>query len=212
MTTLEIETQANRGDVARDMSIATILRYQVIPEFLEDVKYCAWRKKWATVTTAAGTRSYALATDIAELREVHRVGYGEMEYIGADAAKVFAAESATDNEEPTGYYLGRDGVTPAAFTVLYLNGPADAVHTLRYNYLYRIPFTDTTTAVDLKLYIPEQFHWGLVEGLKKEIYEDRFGLSDPRAMKAAQQFEAWKARALANTEVAKHGAYVVSAR
>jgi hypothetical protein len=213
MTTFDIESAANRGDVARDMNVGLILRAQVIPEFLEDVKACAWRKKWATVTTEAGVRDYALASDLAELREVKRVGYGDLEYIGEDAAKVFAAEEATENGAPTAYYLGRDAdATVGHFRHLYLDYPADAAYTLRYNYYYLIPYSDTVTPIDLGAWIPEQYHWALIEGLKREIYEERFGLSDARSMKAAEMFSQWKSRALANAEVAKHGKYVVDVR
>lgn len=213
MTTVDIETNANRGQVARDMNVGAVLRYQIIPEFLQDVKYCAWRKKWATITTVVGTRGYALAADFAEMREVQIVGYDELEYIGQDSQKVFAAEATTHSARPQGYYLGRDsGATVGAFKHLFFDALPDAVYTVRYCYLYKIPFADDVNAVDLEAWIPAEFHWALVEGLKREIYEDRFGLGDPRAAKAAEQFESWKARAQANTEVAKHGAHYVDIR
>ena len=213
MTTFEIESMANRGDVARDMNLGSVLRYQVIPEFLEDVKACAWRKKWATVTTVVGQRGYALAADMGELREVHRVGHGPLEYIGEDAEKVFAAEEADGEAGPTGYYLGRDpNAVDGRFRHLWLDAPADGAYTLRYAYYYVIPFADGVTPVDLAGWIPEQLHWALVEGLKREIYEDRFGLNDPRTMKAVSAFGDWKSRALANPEAAKHGRYVVDVR
>lgn len=211
MTTAQIETHANRGDVARDFDLGSVLRYQVIPEFLQDVKVCSWRKRYATVTTAAAGRHYVLASDFAEMREVTRDGYGDLEYIGEDDQKVLAAENSTTNAKPTAYYIGRNpAVSGSGSTHLFLSAPADGVYTIRYGYLYRIVFTDTTTSVDLKQYIPEEYHWGLVDGLKREIYEDRFGLNDPRALKAASNFDAWKQRALNSPEIANHGRYVVT--
>lgn len=213
MTTADIETIANKGTVARDLNVGQVLRRQIVPEFLLDVKACGWRKKWATISTVAGTQNYALASDFGEMREVQIVGYEPLEYIGEDAEKVFAAKAATARARPTGYYLGRDpGSTGAAFKYLFLNAPADGVYTIRYNYFYIIPFSDDVTSVDLVAWIPDEFHWGLVEGLKREVYEDRFGLGDPRAAKAAERFEKWKSRALNNTELAKHGDYYVSIR
>lgn len=213
MTTFDIETQANRGQVARDMNVGVILRRQIIPEFLEDVKYCSWRKKWATISTVAGTREYALASDFAEMREAELVGYDQLDYIGADAERVFAAEASTESGRPAGYYLGRDATaTVGAFKQLFLDIAPDLVYSIRYCYLYSIPFADDVNPVDLEAWIPAQFHWALVEGLKREVYEDRFGLDDTRAAKAAEQFEAWKQRALANTEVAKYGSHYVDIR
>jgi hypothetical protein len=213
MTTFEIESAANQGNIARDLNVGMILRMKIVPEFLFDVRVCAWRKKNASFSTAAGKRDYALASDMGELREVHRVGYGPLEYIGEDAEKVFAAESAEGNAAPTGYYLGRDPESSGGkFQHLFLNAPADAVHTIRYTYLYRIPFADYVTPVDLSAWIPEQFHWALVEGVKREIFHDKFGINDPRTAQATAEFEGWKARANYNMETAKHGAYVVSAR
>lgn len=208
MTTFEIESMANRGDIARDMNVGAILRYQVIPEFLEDVRYCAWRKKWASISTVAGTRDYALPADFGEMQKVTRVDYGELHYIGDQEEKVFAAEEATTQNAPTLYYLGRDpDSTGGAFKHIFFDCPPDAVYTIRYNYLYTVPFTDLVTPVDLAAWIPDQFHWGLVEGLKREIYEERFGLGDPRSAKAAESFAEWKQRALANHELTLHGKY-----
>lgn len=213
MTTFDIESVANKGNVARDMNVGMVLRYQIIPEFLQDVRMCAWRKKWATVTTVAGTRDYALASDFGEMREVQIVGYDPLEYIGEDAEKVFQAEAATTQGRPAGYYIGRDAdAAVGTFKHLYLDCPPDGVYTIRYNYLYTVPFVDDVTPVDLEAMIPLQFHWALVEGLKREIYEDRFGLSDPRAAKASDQFERWKDRAINNSELAKHGDFYISAR
>lgn len=213
MTTFDIETAANRGNIATDMNVGLILRHQIIPEFLNDVKLCAWRKKRSTVTTSAGTQSYALASDFGEMREVQIVGYDPLEYIGEDEEKVFAAQAATTQARPQGYYLGRDpDATVGSFKHLFLDAPPDGVYTIRYTYLYTVPFVDNVSPVDLAAWIPDQFHWGLVEGLRREIYMDRFGVGDTRATKAAEDFEAWKVRALANTEVAKHGDFYVSAR
>jgi hypothetical protein len=208
MTTFEIESMANRGDIARDMNVGAILRYQILPEFLEDVRNCAWRKKWATISTVAGTRDYALAADFGSMQKVERVDYGELYYIGDQEKKVFAAEEATEQNAPYAYYLGRDpDSSGGAFKHLFLDRPPDAVYTLRYNYLYTIPFTDNVTPVDLAAWIPDQFHWAFVEGLKREIYEERFGLGDARAAKASESFAEWKQRAMSNHELTLHGKY-----
>lgn len=211
MTTAEIGGFANRGNVARDMDLATVLKYQVIPEFLQDVRVAAWRKRYMTVTTSAGVRAYSMTAAFAEMREVWREGYGPLEYIGADEQKVLKAESAAAQEAPSAYYIGQSpSSSTSAHQFLVLSAPPDGVYSLRCCYLFRIPWGELASVVDLAPYIPEEYHWGLVEGVKREIYEDRFGLDDPRTVKAARAFEEWKQRALVNPELSKHGSFIVT--
>ena len=45
MTTDQVESAANRGDIATaDFQLGTVLRYSVIPQFLEDCGRIGWRR------------------------------------------------------------------------------------------------------------------------------------------------------------------------
>jgi hypothetical protein len=214
MTTADVETYANLGNVAVGMNLQYILRYQIIPEFLEDVKYASWRKKYGTVTTVAGTRSYDLATDFHQMHRLRLSGADEdLPYIGEDSTKVFAAEVATTQAEPTGWYLGRNpNSQDPPFAYLSFDAPPDDAYVYQYQYYSRVVWTDQFTPVGLSQHIPEQYQWGLVEGLRREVYLNRVGVNDQRYIVAAQQFEVWKQRAISNTELAPAGQRPIFAR
>lgn len=215
MTTFEIEQAANIRGIASGMNLGMILRNQIIPEFLADTKYTNWQYKTGSWTTAAGDTYHDLPSDFGELREVWcgtDENRGLLEYIGEDSEKVFIAESATDQAPPSGYYLKLNASTPPRFSRLQLSAPSDGVYTIRYRYIWTLRSTDHVTPVDMDQYIPSQFHWGLVEGLKREVYKDTVGLSDARYAEAKSEVEAWKQRIRSNYELNKHGSKYVYAK
>ena len=394
MTTAEIELAANKGNLATaDFDVGQALRYQIIPQFLEDVGPCSWRKAYKQITTIATRQTYALASNALKIHEAYRAIPGgkpvQLDYIGEDPLKVAQAEIAVTPAPPTGYYMALTGsdlegsgvvtfgaildgeigtntigltgavvgsnvapgwpvdlpagliglmrvsapdtievrlhnmsgstVTPgdvavsfsvfsgpqaaavelsgsgtvaggdildgeirqltfalagatvganvspgwpsglpagligmmrvsasgiiqvrllnmsgglvtlptltyaasiigtvsspaAAWQNLKLRAPADAVYTLVVCQLTYVPFGDTTTTVNMAPYIPAQYHWGLVEGLRAQIFFDRFGQSDPRYAQAQAQYMIWVQRAQVNRELGRRGNLVLSVR
>lgn len=220
MTTAEIESAANRGNIATaDFVIGQVLRRQVIPQFLEDVGVTSWRKAYKTITTVAGTQYYDLDANFLKVHEAYRITNGgiddpPLEYIGEDPRKVALAEANTTRSAPTGYYITIDGASAGAglWRRMKFQAPPDAVYAIQVVQLTYIPFADDTTSLNLKPYIPEQFHWGLVTGLRKEIFFDRFGQGDPRYDRANADYQEWVGRAQAHRELARRGAYFNSVR
>lgn len=318
MTTAQIETAANRGSIANgDFNAGQVLRRQVIPQFLEDVGICSWRKRYKTVTTVAGTQTYDLDTNCLKIHEAYRMPpvswQPPLKYIGEDPLAVALAEAAATQAAPTEYYMVLNGAAPgttfadgsatlvfapildgnvgvqtfaasgataggqiipswptnlptgiipaarisatgvvevrllnmsgatltptvvmgysfvqtvtgvpaAAWQAIKFQAPPDAVYSIAVVQLTFIPFVDDTTSVNLLPYIPEQLHWGLVCGLRAQIFFDRYGQGDPRYDRAMAEygvpdnsdvgFSGWIGKARRQRELGRRN-YFVSVR
>jgi hypothetical protein len=212
MTTDDVITQANVGGIAGpDLDLTALLRDKVLPEFLADVRTPAWRRKSATVTLAAGTRRYDLPNDFDVALAVYSsVDADPLEYIGEDPRKVLAAETATAGTV-TGYLVETPAESGARHG-LALSCPPDATGTLYLLYAKGGWMAEDGPVVDLDTVMPRRLHWALVEGLKREVYRERFGLGDARFQAAAAEFEAWKQRAANWREMGPAGAMVKTVR
>lgn len=203
MTTLQIETQADASGVAQaDLDIKLALRQKVIYEFLHDVGYPSWARYHETKTLSASARYVDMtSTRFRQMRSVFIApNYEEdyaLQYIGDDDAKVLAAMATTTTEKPTAYYLGFTG---SQFERVYFNTIADQAYTVGLVYYKRIPFPDNSTSFDLDPYIPPDMQWALVEGLRRFILRERFGIEDRRYMDAEQEYGRWIARINENPE------------
>lgn len=117
MNTAEIEAAANRGNIATaDFFAGQVLRRQIIPQFLEDVGPCSWRKRYKTITTVAGDQDYDLDTNCLKIWEAYRLPsppYSPLKYIGEDPLAVSLAEATTTQAAPTGYYMVLNGAAPS---------------------------------------------------------------------------------------------------
>jgi hypothetical protein len=206
MTTTQIETYADIGGISSpDINLKVLLRRNVVPAFLSDVGYVSWRRQHATLAlSVAGGKQYNLADDFWQMQSltIDPDSSKSIQYIGDDPEKVMAAELNTTPGKPTGYYLVRR-VTTLLFQAVKFNYPPDQDYTARYTYYSTVPFADDTTEVELDKYLPSQFQWALVEGLKKEILFLRFGIGDPRYVAAEQAHRMWIERASENPELAR---------
>lgn len=207
MLTSSIETYAATGDLSSpDIDLKVMLRRNVVPAFLSDVGYPSWRRKPATFNCVASTQSYDLPDDFWQMQVVNIVlgtdDPSDVPYIGDDPQKVLLAEAATTLGKPGAYYLTRR-TTTYLFKKLKFDVPPDAAYVCRYSYYSGIEFTDDTTAVELDKYIPAQFQWALVEGLKREIMFIRFGIGDSRYQASDNAYQAWVTRAAGSPELAR---------
>lgn len=210
MTSEEVILQANVGGIAGpDLNLPVILREKVLPEFLADVRTPSWRRKATTLTLVAGTRKYDLPGECEQVLEVYSdLGAMPLEYFGEDPRKVLAAEAAT-----AGTVIGYAVEIPAesgARCGLALNCPPDASGTLYVWYARAVWLAEDGPVIDLDTRMPRRWQWALVEGLKREIYLERFGLGDARFQVAAAEFAEWKQRAAQHREAGPSGAYVKS--
>lgn len=178
------------GGIAHaDINLSIVLRRCIVPKFFELVGPVSWRRKVATVSLTAGDQDKDLADDYGSMMEValsDRPGI-PLTYIGDNPLKLMAAEVNTTRARPGAYYVTRrtGGETPTElFKRIKFDCPADQAYTVAYVYYSHVQFTDDTTDVNLDKYVPGQFQWTLVEGLKAYIYTVRSGLGDRRKAEA----------------------------
>ena len=208
MTTAQIETYADIGGIAQpDVDLKIILRRKVVPEFLRRVGYPSWRRKNAAISLVASTQEYDLPDDFGSMKSLSlnspqssTVQYTELTYIGDDPMKVVLAAGTVTAAKPTGYYFVRRATTEL-FKRLRFNCPPDLAYTCRYVYNMNIVFADDTTSVEIDKYVPAEFQWGLVEGLKAYLYGVRRGLGDARKEDAETEFAKFIALAAENQEL-----------
>lgn len=208
MTTLDIETQADPGELAgADLNLKLVLRQKVVYEFMHDLGYPSWARGYETKPLAAGLRYVDMtANTFRQMRNVFiSPDFAEdnaLEYVGDDDGKVLTAMATTSTQKPTAYYLGSTGST---FERIFFNAIADTAYTVGYVYYKRIPFSDNTSTLDLDPYIPEDVQWALVEGLRRYLYRERVGMEDRRYVEADQEYGRWISRLLENPEKASGG-------
>lgn len=207
MQTSQIETSANRGDIASaDFDIGAVLRFQVIPAFLEDCGRIGWRRKVATITPQPGVQVYALPDDFFEVSDVLVVGSKDpIPFIGEDPVLVSGAESNTSAGSWTGYYLVRDPEDESRWAIKFDSpasggGPSAHVH-----YYWFVPFSNESEEVNLGKYVPDQYHWAMVELLRREIMDDRYGQGDQRYTTANNKYQEWLRRIVVKRELAPRG-------
>jgi hypothetical protein len=193
LTTGQIENAANAGGISTpDFPLKTILRYSVIPRFLIDVGDTQWRRRTGSIATVAGTSDYALPANFMRMRQIGAHNPGLL-YVGEDDARVLELEASTDQGKPHSWRIIAS--SDNSLKTLRLYPTPDAPATIPYSYSAYIPFASEMEEIDLAPYIPEEFHWALVEGLRAEILNDRFGEGDNRYMRAEGQYQQWLARA-----------------
>lgn len=204
MTTAEIEEQANLDNAATaDMNLKVLLRQKVIPAFLKDVGYPTWRRVHGTASIVAGDTYFDFSTD--ELDHVKSIALAPdyekpLTYIGDIPHLIQEALAATTRAKPDSYWTTFNST---GFLRVRLNCPSDASYTVAFSYDRIVPFSDNTTSVNLNVYIPKQFHWALVEGLKREIFRTRVGIGDNRFQLADAEYQALVARASENQEMGR---------
>lgn len=119
---------------------------------------------------------------------------GELPYIGEDPLLVAQAEANPQTGNATGYYIVQRTTTNLWKAVKLDNIPeVDSI--LPYVYLTSPQFADDTTSVELDPFILPEFQWGLVCGLRAEIFLDRFGRGDARYDRETERYEQWVMRA-----------------
>lgn len=208
MTLLQIESAANRGDLATgDFQAGVVLRRGVIPAFLEDCGREGWRRKYYKFSTSLNTQAYPLPGDFFEAAGVFTdssfCGCSALglDYIGEDPDRVVMAELNTTPGGLDAYYLAPDPADANAQAIKF-SAPADGAHSVVLAYYWYIPISDDRQDLDMRAYIPEQYHWALVEALKREIYEDRFGQQDSRFQVADAKYKEWIAKISVKREMA----------
>lgn len=110
-----------------------------------------------------------------------------------------------------GFIESGAATSSASWQAIKFQAPPDGAYSIQVVQLKFIPFGDTTTSINLTPYIPVQFHWALVNGLKAQIFFDRFGQGDPRYDRQQALYEKDIDKARAHRELGRRN-YFVSVR
>lgn len=210
MTTAQILSMANLDGIKGGVSDANaryVLHHKLVPEFLHDIGYPSWIRKYANGSLAASARFFDIADD--DLRQVRKIVVAPdydtpLTYIGDDDALIFAAMATTETGAPTAYWLGYSGST---FSRVFVDRIADTAYTMPMSYYRRIPFPNDTDSLELNPYIPYDCQWPLVEYLKRYYYGERLGIEDTRFQLADGEINKWIERLRENPEKSSGAKY-----
>lgn len=113
--------------------------------------------------------------------------------ISGNTITYVVAPKPGDVHEITYWRNASDGSAPSGsarwFQRAAFQAPLDKDYSMVAIYYMQVPFVDNTTDVDLSQFIPENFQYTLIYGLRRNIYIDRFGQGDQRAEAAAAKFQ-----------------------
>lgn len=194
MTTTEIATFADpEGLASPDISLQAELRRNVMPDFYEQIGEVGWRRRYGNETVAAGVRYFTLPMDFGDLKGM----VPALPYIGDNSDLVLAAEANETAGTSSGYYI--DWMT-SPFPTLMLSGPTSEQTVFRFTYISRINFLNDTTTLQLDAYIPKQHQWALVIGLRRVLYERRYGVGDKRYLACDAEYSKLIKQAKKNPE------------
>lgn len=196
MTTAQVEFYADPQKIGNDLWTRAILRRKVVPEFLEGVGKVGWRRKTFLAMLNPTVQSIDLPMDFGKVDEVTLWATSgsppppngpcpiPLHYIGDDGVMRLAAEEAsTVFQAPTGYWIDRTQTSPNRYATVKFSYPADQQYRVRLIYYLEINFPDDRTPLELDNFIPTQFQWAFVHGLKAEIYD-----MQPKVGPAAQAY------------------------
>lgn len=194
MMTSVIQTVADIGGISQpDINLPVLLRRGVCPKFMHDVAYVSWRRKIATVANGAD-----LPTDVDIIQGVYNgvptSANPPLMYVGENPDFLIGAPPSN------GYYYKASAAGVPNGAIVYV---PSSITTCTLVYYRKFYFADDTTDVDMNLYVPEQYQWALVEGLKAEIYRVRLGLGDPNYIAAETAYKQIVERAHDNKEQAR---------
>lgn len=183
----QIESQANRGHLAAGaFNIRSTLRFEVIPEFYRKVSDATWLRRNRLFKLVPPQREYDLPIDFRSMISVGNKG-AELKYIGEDPMLVTAAEMAVTASCPAGYYFVQDSENLLQKAIRFSAEP-DMEYSLPYVYRSRLVFHNDADDTELDEHIPPDYQQALIQGLRAEIYLDRFGQQDQRYVVADQRF------------------------
>lgn len=207
MTAQQIETAADPSGLCQpDIDLQTVLRQKILPEFIESVGFVSWRRRVTSLTiSAVGGKSYDLPEDFGAMKAI---AYDSalsviLNYIGDDPAEVMAAAAATTPAKPSSYYLGFQ--SGGSFRRIFFNATPDATYVLYYVYYINLAPQNLAQDFDLDAWIPRQYQWAVVDGLKAYLYGERYGLGDRRAAGAKADYLAAIMRASSDLELSSGG-------
>jgi hypothetical protein len=205
VTTAEIQALADfDNSAAPDYPIGTVLRQNVIPDFFDRVGHVSWRQWAEVVTFGPGDRYRDISPYFSTIESVWLVEpRRQLKYAGDSSFDMLM--SAFDNPEPAAprqYFISSmqapiyNPMAPTEAEIegpvgprrLTLHAPCDAVYKVSV-FGWQIPwFADNSTAVNMDLFVPRQYQWGLVEGLRAEVFRERLGVENPKTVLATQGY------------------------
>lgn len=205
MLTSEIQSLADfENSGAPDFPTGQVLRAKVIPEFMSRVGMVEWRRLTETLQFAPDVRYQDINPHFSLIEQVWLVDpRKQLRFIGDDPWRMLiSTKDFPDPVQPAEYFItnNRAGVytnAPAPLTVdgqsgprrLNLGAPSDAIYSVAV-FGWAIPyFENNTDDVDMNPWIPIQFQWALVDGLRAEIFRVRYGTENIATLNARAEFD-----------------------
>lgn len=207
MNVTELLALADPSGLAKpDLDLKAILAKKIAPEFLHDIRGVSWRRRFFTFTTEVGVQTYDMPSTFGTALSARISGSDvPLEYIGESDEKIVAALNSPSSGKPYSYWFALAGDDSNALQQLWFNCPADvASYTVQVWYKWIVP-PDLPDDFGFDSYIPSWLQYGLVAGLKRELYVERYGLGDPRGPYYDTEFTSWKQRAGTQREIGPIG-------
>lgn len=201
MTTDQIAARANSGRIATpDMDLQLMLRGEVIPAFLEDVGFVAWRRITHDAEILADEYLLNLPINVSHIRAAYMgPNYtSEIKYVG-DREDLRAIFQTTTTGIPTEYSLqtgiGAMVLGGAPGWTMVFNCPFSEDRTVRVIcYVGSLSGDDYVTPYELDNLIPRHAQPALINGLRRLIYRERYGTGDRRFQMEDEEYARWIAR------------------
>lgn len=205
MTTTQIAALANAGNLAAPgTDLQLMLRGEVIPGFMMDVGYTAWRRLTHTAEMLEDDYILQLPIHMSEVREVYvadadgKYTLDPVEYVG-DQEKMRTQFQTATADIPTQFYLQAGlgdqvlGANPG--WVIVFNCPFSSDRNVRViGYLGSITNDDYTNDYELDNFIPRHIQPAIIVGLRRRIYASVFGTGDRRYQIEDAEYNRWIAR------------------
>ena len=194
--------------------IQKTLRLKVIPAFLDEIGLVGWRRFTEVITIGPGDRYVVIPETVKTINAV-KVGARRLTYIGDNPDAIDSILAQTSRPAAPSVYwvefyqklvMDTQDTPPSQPTdetipgpngqrMLKFGTPSDNVYDLTVNAWQTPQFTDYASDVQLDSFIPREYQWGLIEGLRYEIYKFRIGVGDPRSINAKAEYDSYVVRA-----------------
>lgn len=209
---------ANADGIALpDLDLMVVLGQNVLPAFIMDCGsgYTNWRRTRLTIDVLIDTATYTLPQYVSTVQDIFPVldtagSLGDkLRYLG-EISEGLVGTFVTPALKglPDCYTLSQNVPSTGTATlatasgglVVWFNKTHDRNRTYRVAADIGLPTSDFNSDHDMNTWVPPEYQWGLVEGLKMELYKTRFGAGDKRYALAERERDKWVMRASVNTE------------
>lgn len=203
MTTTTIADLANAGRKVANTDLQLMLRGEVIPAFLMDVGYVAWRRMTFDGDILAAEYVFQLPINMGEVRAAYLTDENgeftiELKYVG-DREEQLAEFQTTTTGIPSRFYfatgLGTQVTGANPGYLLLFDCPLSEDRRVRViGYAGSITGDDYTNEYELDNMMPRHVQPALICGLRRLIYKQLYGSGDRRYNLENEEYARWVSR------------------